>query len=100
MAKIEILTPEPDKVLPILRDALAWQKRLLSQSLARTQERVQELAALLQVNPDLLLAGVVPHSEDQDMDLLELEGELEILRHLHEQLASLERLTICPSETT
>jgi hypothetical protein len=100
MAKIEILTPEPDKALPILRDALAWQKRLLSQSLTRTQERVQELTASLQVNPDLLLAGVVPHPEDQDMDLLELEGELEILRHLHEQLKYLERLTICPSETT
>lgn len=100
MAKIEILTPEPEKALPILRDALAWQKRLLSQSLTRTQERVQALAALLQVNPDLLLAGVVSHPEDQDMDLLELEGELEILRYLHEQLASLERLTICPLETT
>jgi len=100
MAKIEILTPEPDKALPILRDALAWQKRLLSQSLTRTQERVQELTASLQVNPDLLLAGVVPHPEDQDMDLLELEGELEILRHLHEQLKYLERLTICPSEIT
>ena len=100
MAKIEILTPEPDKALPILRDALAWQKRLLSQSLTRTQERVQELAANLQVDPDLLLAGAVPHPEDQDMDLLELEGELEILRHLREQLAQLERLTLCLSQTT
>jgi len=42
--------------------------------LARTQERVQALAAWLQVDPDLLLAGGVPHPEDQDMDLLELEG--------------------------
>ena len=100
MAKIEILTPEPEQVLLILQDALAWQKRLLLQSLARTQERVQELAAHLQVDPDLLLAGAVPHLEDQDMDLLELEGELEILRHFREQLAHLERLTICPSPTT
>ena len=100
MAKIEILTPEPEKALPILQDALAWQKRLLLQSLARTQERVQALAAWLQVDPDLLLAGGVPHPEDQDMDLLELEGELEILRHLREQLAYLDRLTIYPSETT
>jgi hypothetical protein len=100
MAKIEILTPEPEQALLILQDALAWQKRLLLQSLARTQERVQELAAHLQVDPDLLLAGAVPHPEDQDMDLLELEGELEILRHLREQLTHLERLTICPSPTT
>jgi len=100
MAKIEILTPEPEKALLILQDAIAWQKRLLVQSLARTQERVQELAVQLQVDPDLLLTGVVPHPEDQDMDLLELEGELEILRHLREQLAQLERLTICPLQTT
>jgi hypothetical protein len=100
MAKIEILTPEPEKALLILQDAIAWQKRLLLQSLARTQERVQELAVHLQVHPGLLLTGVVPHPEDQDMDLLELEGELEILRHLREQLAQLERLTICPSQTT
>ena len=100
MAKIEILTPEPEQALLILQDALAWQKRILLQSLARTQERVQELAARLQVDPDLLLAGVVPHPEDQDMDLLELEGELEILRHLREQLVHLEHLIICPSPTT
>src|SRR5436190_22429809 len=100
MAKIEILTSEPEQVLLILQDALARQKRLLSQSLARTQERVQELAAQLHIDPDLLLAGAVPHPEDQDMALLELEGELEILRHLREQLAHLDRLTICPSPTT
>src|SRR5262249_12781329 len=57
MAKIEILTPEPEKALLILQDAIAWQKRLLLQSLARTQERVQELAVHLQVDPDLLLTG-------------------------------------------
>ena len=33
-----------------LQDAMAWQKRILLQSLARTQERVQELAAHLQVD--------------------------------------------------
>ena len=100
MAKIEILTPEPEQALLILQDALAWHKRILLQSLARTQERVQELAVHLQVDPDLLLAGAVPHPEDQDMDLLELEGKLEILHHLREQLAHLERLIICPSPTT
>jgi fructose-1,6-bisphosphatase len=96
MEKIEINTPEPEKVIPILRDAIERQKRILSQSLAQTQERIQQLATQLQVNPNLLLAGKIPHPEDQDMDLLELEGELEILRHLREQLENLEKLTICP----
>jgi hypothetical protein len=100
MAKIEILTPEPDKARLLLQEAIALQKRLVVQSLGRTQERIQALATQLQVNPDLLLAGEVPHPEEQDMDLLELEGELEIQRHLREQLQQLEHLTICPSETT
>ncbi len=96
MQKIEINTPEPEKVLPVLRDAIERQKRILSQSLTQTQERIQELAARLHINPDLLLTGQVPHPENQDMDLLELEGELEIRRHLQEQLDSLDHLTICP----
>jgi hypothetical protein len=100
MAKIEILTPEPDKARLLLQEAIALQKRLVVQSLGRTQDRIQALATQLQVNPDLLLAGEVPHPEEQDMDLLELEGELEIQRHLREQLQQLEHLTICPSETT
>jgi len=96
MATIEISTSEPEKVLPVLRDAIERQKRVLAQSLARTQERVQQLTTSLQVDPDVLLAGNLPHSEEQDMDLLELEGELELFRHLREQLESLENLTICP----
>ena len=100
MAKIEILTPEPDKARLLLQEAIALQKRLVVQSLGRTQERIQKLATHLQVDPDLLLAGEVSHPEEQDMDLLELEGELEIHRHLREQLQQLEHLSICPSETT
>jgi hypothetical protein len=96
MQKIEISTPEPEKAIPVLKDAIERQKSILSQSLAKTEERIKQLASELKVNPDLLLAGKVPHPENQDMDLLELEGELEIHRHLQEQLESLEHLTICP----
>ncbi len=96
MEKIEISTPEPEKALPVLRDAVERQKRLLSQSIVRTEEKVERLAASLGVNPELLLAGKVPHPEAEDMDLLELEGELQLLRHLRDQLESLERLKICP----
>lgn len=96
MQKIEINTPEPEKALPVLRDAIERQKRILSQSLTQTEERIQELATRLHINPDLLLTGQVPHPENQDMDLLELEGELEIRHHLQEQLESLKHLTICP----
>ncbi len=95
MEKIQIITSEPRKVLPVLQDAIARQKRILFQSLSRTEEKIQQLAHQLQVDPDLLLTGEVPHPENQDMDLLELEGELEISHHLREQLKNLEDLTIC-----
>ena len=96
MQKIEINTPEPEKAIPVLKDAIERQKQIISQSLARTEEKILQLAKQMQVDPDLLMAGKVPHPGNQDMDLLELEGELEIRRHLREQLESLEHLTICP----
>jgi hypothetical protein len=96
MEKIEFSTPEPDRVLPVLQDAVERQKRLVSQSLARTEDRIQQLADRLQVDPARLMAGEIPHPEEKDMELLELEGELELRRHLREQLEILERLKLCP----
>lgn len=60
MEKIEITTPEPEKALPVLRDAVERQKRLLSQSIARTQEKIQQLAVSLQVDPGLRSYGDHP----------------------------------------
>jgi len=96
MEKVEISSPELEKALPVLRDAIERQKRLLSQSIFRSEEKIQRLAASLQVDPEVLMAGQIPHPEARDMDLLELEGELQLLRHLRDQLESLERLKICP----
>ena len=96
MEKIEFSTPERDKVRPVLQDAIERHKRLLAQSLARTNERIQQLVTQLGVDPDRLLAGEVPHPEEQDMDLLELEGELTLRCHLQEQFDSLEHLKLCP----
>ena len=96
MGKIEISMPEAEKALPILRDAIERQKHLLMQSLARAEERIRQLSTDLQVDPDRLLAGEVPHSDEQDMDLVELEGELELRDHLREQLQILEHLKLCP----
>jgi hypothetical protein len=95
MERIEISTPERERALPLLWDAVERQKRLLFQSISRTQERIQHLAPSLRVDPERLLAGEVPHLDSQDMELLELEGELALLRHLREQLDSLEHLKIC-----
>lgn len=96
MERIELTTPEPHKARLVLQEAIERHKRLLAQSLTRTQERVHHLASQLQVDLNLLQAGQAPHPENHDMDLLELEGELEILRHLQEQVEILARLTLCP----
>ena len=95
MERLEIVTAEPEKARLVLQAAIERHKRLLAQSIARTHERVQQLATRLRVDLDCLQAGEVSHAEEQDMDLLELEGELEILRHLREQGEILERLSIC-----
>jgi len=95
MQKIEITTQDPERVLPVLKDAIERQKRILTQSLARTEARINELATHLNIDPNLLLSSQILHPEEKDMDLLELEGELEILHHLREQLESLEHITIC-----
>jgi hypothetical protein len=96
MDKIEIKTPAPEKLLPILQDAITRQKQILIQSLARTEEKVQYLASQLNVDITQLLEGRIPHPEDKDQDLVELEGEVEILHHLRDQLESLDLLSICP----
>ena len=96
MQKIEISTPEPEKAIPVLKDAIERQKSILTQSLVKTEERIKQLSQQLHVDIDSLMAGKVTHPENKDMDLLELEGELEIRHHLQEQLESLEQLTICP----
>jgi hypothetical protein len=95
MGKIELTTPVREKTLPVLLDAIERQKLLLQQSIGRTQDRIRQLATSLQVNPDLLLTGKIPHPETHDMDLIELEGELDLLRHLREQLEGLEYLKLC-----
>ncbi len=43
MEKIEIATPEPEKALPVLREAIERHERLLAQSIARTHEQIQHL---------------------------------------------------------
>ena len=95
MERIELLATERNKVLPLLDDALARHRALLAHSVERTQARVSELAARLQVDPERLLAGTVSRTELSEMACLELEGELALLLHFRDQLTSLEQLTVC-----
>lgn len=96
MGTIELRSGAPDRARAFLRHAIERERRLIADGIARTRERVEALAAKTGADPAALPAGRVPHPEAQDMDLLELEGEVEMLAALEEQLKVLEGLEICP----
>jgi hypothetical protein len=95
MQTISIKSSSPEKVIPLLTNALDREKRIIMDSLKMTREKINSLSKLLSVDIDKLIAGKVEHTEANDMKLIELEGELKILRHLEDELKELESLEIC-----
>ena len=96
MATIEVRTAAPEKARLLIEQALGRERRLLLDAATRTRQKASELALKTGADLDALEAGLFPHPESQDMDLLELEGELQLLRSLQEQLRILESIEICP----
>lgn len=95
MQTISIKSSSSEKIIPLLTNALDREKRLIVGSLKKTSEKIDSLAKSLSVDIDKLVAGEVEHTEANDMKLVELEGELKILRHLEDELKELESLEIC-----
>lgn len=95
MGAIEIKTPSPQQATPLLRSAIELEKKLVRDSLMLTSERIVELARRAGVEPDQLLAGTVARHEDNELLLIELEGELAIRHSLEESLRHLDSLQIC-----
>jgi hypothetical protein len=95
MSDIQIRTPFPEKVGPLLKEAIDLEKKLTRDSLAVSNERIATLATKLGIDVDRILAGAVARTEENEMALLELEGELEIRRVLEEALHSLESVELC-----
>lgn len=81
--------------LPLLAGALNREKRIVKHSVEITKKRIAALSKTLEVNPGSLMQGEVDHTNDNDMELLELEGELAVLAHLEGELAALESARIC-----
>ena len=96
MASIEVRTAAPDKARLLLHQALDRERRLLLDAATRTRQKANELAVKTGADLHALQAGLLPHPEGQDMDLLELEGELQLLKSIEEQLRILETIEICP----
>ncbi len=96
MATIQIKTPFPDQAIPLIKDALAMEAKLTRDSLRTTENRITTLAQQLDVTPDEVLAGTVHRTENNEILLLDLEGELELRRVLQDTLRHLEQLEVCP----
>lgn len=95
MATIQIKTPYPEQAVPLVKDAIETEKKLVRGSLATTNERIAALTRELSVTEAEVLAGTVARTEANEMVLLELEGELAIRRSLEDALRSLDSLELC-----
>ena len=80
MQTVSLKSNSPDTLIPLLRNAIDREKRILTESLRMTKEKVKKLSGNLGVDTDRLMRGEIEHTEANEMQLIELEGEIEILR--------------------
>lgn len=95
MQTISLKSSSAETVIPLLRNAIDREKRILKESVRVAKEKVNRLAGSLSVDIDRLMKGEVEHTDSNDMQLIELEGEVEVLRHLESELNDLESVEIC-----
>ncbi len=95
MQTISLKSNSPDTVIPLLMNAISREKRILMETLRTTKEKISRLAENLGVDIDKLMKGEVEHTELNDMHLIELEGEIEISKHIEAELKELESVEIC-----
>ena len=95
MSTISIKGDSSETVMSLLTGALDREKRIITDSLRTTRDKVNALAKMLSVDVEKLMQGEIEHAESKDMQLIELEGEVELLRHLETELKELESLEIC-----
>jgi len=95
MQIITLKSDSPETVVSLLKNAMDREKRILVDTIRITKEKIDALAKSLGVDIDKLIRGEVEHTESNDMHLIELEGEIEILEHLKDELKALETVEIC-----
>ena len=69
---------------------------MILHSISVTKTKVDNLVSSLNISVPQILLGDVTRTPENEQELLELEGELAILQHLEEELASIEELQVCP----
>ncbi len=95
MQTISLKSNSPDTVIPLLRNAIDREKRILIETLRTTKEKIGRLAKSLDIDVEKLMKGDVEHTESNEMQLIEIEGEIEIARQLEAELKELESVEIC-----
>ena len=95
MKTITLKSNSPETVVPLLKNAVDREKRIILDTIRITKEKIDSLTQVLGVDIDKLMKGEVEHTETKDMQLIELEGEIEILKHLESELKALETIEIC-----
>ena len=95
MQTISLKSSSAETVIPLLRNAIDREKRILKESVRVAKEKVNRLAGTLSVDIYKLMKGEVEHTDSNDMQLIELEGEVEVLRHLESELNDFESVEIC-----
>jgi hypothetical protein len=95
MQTISLKSNSPDRIVPLLKNALDREKRILMETLRITREKISNLSKNLGVDVNKLMRGEVEHTEANDMQLIEIEGEIEISRHIEAELKELESVEIC-----
>lgn len=95
MQTISLKSNSPDIIIPLLRHAIEREKRIFMESLRVTREKIGRLSKTLDVDIDKLMKGEIKHTEANEMQFIELEGEIAIVKHLESELKELESVEIC-----
>lgn len=95
MSDITIKTREPKETLPLIQDAVELEKRLIKDSIGKTEAKINDIVSATGTNLKDFEEGKIEYTEENDDTLLELEGELEILKRLRIRLERLNNLEIC-----
>ena len=95
MKTISLKIKSSDTTLPLLKNAIDREKRIIMESLRITKDKVKRLSESLGVDINKLMNGKVEHTETNDMELIELEGEVEIMKCLEKELKEFKSIEIC-----
>jgi len=96
MQNIMLKSTAPETVIPLIKIAVEREKKILVNSIRISKQKIETLSKSLSVDINKLMDGEVEHKDSEDMQLIELEGEMEILKNLEQELKALEDVEICP----